>query len=199
MGGDEAFVEKLDSLFAVSSHVTGPNPASDITGRVGQYAHGNEPAHQILYMYNFVGQPWRAHKRISDILYTMYRPTPDGICGNDDSGQMSAWYVMSAMGIFPQMHGNGVYCIGTPMFKDLKMHHPKGTLTILAPQASRENCYVQSLKVNGKPYTKTWFTHEQLFSGDMVLEFEMGAEPNKAWGAAPEDRPRSMRDEKWEE
>ena len=199
MGGEEAFVEKLDSLFAVSSHVTGPNPASDITGRVGQYAHGNEPAHQILYMYNYVGQPWRSHKRISDILYTMYRPTPDGICGNDDSGQMSAWYVMSAMGIFPQMHGNGVYCVGTPMFQDLKMHHPKGTLTILAPEASRENCYVQSLKVNGEPYTKSWFTHEQLFGGDVVLEFEMGAEPNKAWGAAPEDRPRSMRDEKWEE
>ena len=199
MGGEENFVEKLDSLFLVSSHVTGPNPASDITGRVGQYAHGNEPAHQILYMYNYVGQPWRAHKKISDILYTLYRPTPDGICGNDDSGQMSAWYIMSAMGIFPQMHGNGVYCVGTPMFKSLKLKHGKGTLTILAPEASRENCYVQSLKVNGKPYTKTWFHHNDLFGKDNVLEFEMGPEPNKAWGAAVEDRPKSMRDEKWED
>ena len=106
---------------------------------------------------------------------------------------------MSAMGLFPQMHGNGVYCVGTPMFKSLKLKHGKGTLTILAPEASRENCYVQSLTVNGKPYTKTWFHHNDLFGRDNVLEFEMGPEPNKAWGAAVEDRPKSMRDEKWED
>ena len=102
------------------------------------------------------------------------------MCGNDDGGQMSAWYIMSAMGFYPMTHGEGVYCIGSPMFKEVHLKHRKGTLTILAPNASRENCYVQSVTLNGKPYDKNWFSHEDMFSGNNTLCFEMGSQPNTA-------------------
>ncbi|MBR4995022.1 MAG: GH92 family glycosyl hydrolase [Alistipes sp.] len=191
-GGEDIFAEKLDSLFTVSSELHGPNPAPDITGRIGQYAHGNEPGHHTLYIYNYIGQPWKGQKRISDVLYTLYSTKPYGMCGNDDGGQMSAWYVMSAMGFYPMTHGQGVYCIGSPMFKELKLKHRNGTLTILAPNASRENCYVQSVTLNGKPYNRNWLAHDEIFSGDNTLCFDMGAEPNLSWGVAPEARPQSM-------
>lgn len=194
-GGEEKFVEKLDSLFTVSSELHGPNPAPDITGRIGQYAHGNEPGHHTLYIYNYVGQPWKGQKRISDVLYTLYSTKPYGMCGNDDGGQMSAWYIMSAMGFYPMTHGQGVYCIGSPIFKEVHLKHRKGTLTILAPNASRENCYVQSVTLNGKPYDKNWFSHEDMFSGNNTLCFEMGSQPNTAWGSAPHARPKSMSSE----
>jgi predicted alpha-1,2-mannosidase len=193
-GGEEAFVEKLDSLFTVSSELHGPNPAPDITGRIGQYAHGNEPGHHTLYLYNYVGQPWRAQKRISDILYTLYNTNHYGMCGNDDCGQISAWYVMSAMGFYPMTHGDGVYCIGTPIFRDLELRHKRGVLKIFAPNASRENCYVQSVTLNGKPYHKSYLMHNEIFSGDNTLCFEMGNTPNKEWGSAKENRPPSMSD-----
>lgn len=194
-GGEDKFVEKLDSLFTVSSELHGPNPAPDITGRIGQYAHGNEPGHHTLYIYNYVGQPWKGQKRISDVLYTLYSTQPYGMCGNDDGGQMSAWYIMSAMGFYPMTHGQGIYCIGSPMFKEVHLKHNKGTLTILAPNASRENCYVQSVTLNGQPYDKSWFSHEDMFSGSNTLRFEMGPQPNTSWGSAPHTRPQSMQAE----
>ena len=191
----EAFVEKLDSLFTVSSELHGPNPAPDITGRIGQYAHGNEPGHHTLYIYNYIGQPWKAQRRISDILYTLYNTNHYGMCGNDDCGQMSAWYVMSAMGFYPMTHGQGVYCIGTPIFKDVELRHKKGVLRIKADGASRENCYVQSVTLNGKPYPHNYLMHDELFSGNCTISFQMGNTPNKAWGSAKENRPPSMSDE----
>ena len=194
-GGRDAFVAKLDSLFTVSSEIHGDNPAPDITGLIGQYAHGNEPGHHTLYMYNYAGEPWKGQKRLSDVMYTLYNTSPEGICGNDDTGQMSAWYVMSSMGFYPVTHGRGVYFIGTPLFRELKLRHDRGTLTILAPEVSRENCYIRSVRLDGKPYTKSWLRHGDLFGGDATLEFEMGPQPNKAWGSSPEDMPQSMCDE----
>lgn len=193
-GGKEAFVAKLDSLFIVSPEIHGDNPAPDITGMIGQYAHGNEPGHHTLYMYNYAGQPWKGQKRISDVLYTMYDVSPEGICGNDDTGQMSAWYVFSSLGFYPVTHGEGVYFIGTPIFKKAVVRHPMGQLTILASNVSRENCYIQSVWVNGVSCSKNWLTHKQLFTGDVTLEFEMGPEPNESWGSAPDDCPLSMCD-----
>lgn len=108
---------------------------------------------------------------------------------------MSAWYIMSAMGFYPMTHGQGIYCIGSPIFKEVHLKLRKGTLTILAPNASRENCYVQSLTLNGKPYDRNWFAHDDIFSGDNTLRFEMGPQPNTSWGSAPNARPKSMLEE----
>ena len=193
--GRDAFVAKLDSLFTISSDLHGEHPAGDITGLIGQYAHGNEPGHHTLYMYNYAGQPWKGQKLISDVMYTLYDTSPEGICGNDDTGQMSAWYVFSAMGFYPVTHGNGIYFIGTPLFKELKLRHVKGVLTIQAPEVSQTNCYIQSVMLNGQPYTKSWLSHADLFGNDATLTFEMGAQPNKDWGASPETFPPSMSDE----
>ena len=107
---------------------------------------------------------------------------------------MSAWFVFNAMGFYPVTHGDGRYFVGTPLFKDLKFHHGKGTLHIKAPAVSEKNCYIQSLKMNGKPYTHTWFEHDELFGGDVTLEYEMGPEPDKTWGSAREDIPWSLQE-----
>lgn len=194
-GGHEAFATKLDSLFIVSSQIEGDNPAPDITGLIGQYAHGNEPSHSTIYMYNYAGQPWKTQDRINQVLYDFYDTTPTGLCGNDDCGQMSAWYVFSALGFYPVTHGTGVYFIGTPIFQDVSWKHSNGTLTILAKNASKENKYIKSLKVNGKPHNQSWITHEDLFGGNAVLEFEMQNEPNKDWGSDLSTLPPSMADE----
>ena len=117
------------------------------------------------------------------------------MCGNDDCGQMSAWYVMSAMGFYPMTHGQGVYCIGCPIFKDVELRHKKGVLRIVADGASRENCYVQSVTIDGKPYSRNYLLHDEIFKGSKTIRFQMGNTPNKEWGSAPENRPKSMSQE----
>ncbi len=195
MGGKERFVSKLDSLFIVSSELHGPNPAPDITGMTGQYAHGNEPGHHTLYMYNYAGQPWKGQQRIRDILYNFYNTSPTGLCGNDDTGQMSAWFVFSAMGFYPVTHGQGIYFIGTPAFEDVSLRHTNGTLRIRAHNVSKQNCYIQSVTLNGAPYHKNWLRHEDLFRSNAELVFEMGSRPNTAWGSSEESLPPSLSDE----
>jgi gamma-glutamyl-gamma-aminobutyrate hydrolase PuuD len=147
-------------------------------------------------MYNYAGQPWKAQKRLSEVMYNLYDTSPTGICGNEDTGQMSAWYVFSAMGFYPVTHGDGRYFAGTPLFEDLSFTHPGGTLRIKAPGASERNCYVKSLKINGKPYTKTWFAHDDLFKGNVTLEYEMSDEPDTLRGTAPEDIPWSLEEDR---
>ncbi len=195
MGGKERFISKLDSLFIVSSELHGSTPAPDITGLTGQYAHGNEPGHHTLYMYNYAGQPWKGQQRIRDILYNFYNTSPGGLCGNDDTGQMSAWFVFSAMGFYPVTHGQGVYFIGTPAFEDVSLCHANGTLKIRANNVSKQNCFIQSVKLNGIPYDKNWLHHEDLFRSGAELEFEMGSQPNTAWGSSEESLPPSLSDE----
>ncbi len=195
-GGRERFISKLDSLFEASTELHGEFVSGDISGMIGQYAHGNEPSHHTIYMYNYAGQPWKAQKRLSEVMYNLYDTSPTGICGNEDTGQMSAWYVFSAMGFYPVTHGDGRYFAGTPLFEDLSFTHPGGTLRIKAPGASERNCYVKSLKINGKPYTKTWFAHDDLFKGNVTLEYEMSDEPDTLRGTAPEDIPWSLEEDR---
>lgn len=180
VGGKERFTQKLDSMFTY-------NPSADedlpifSTGMIGQYAHGNEPSHHVIYLFNAIGQPWKTQKYAAEVMHELYKNTPAGLCGNEDCGQMSAWYVFSAMGFYPVDPISGKYEIGTPMYPEMKMHLANGkTFTILAPAVSKENIYIQSVKLDGKPYDKSYITHEQIMNGS-IFEFEMGNKPGKVW------------------
>lgn len=180
VGGKERFTQKLDSMFTY-------NPSADedlpifSTGMIGQYAHGNEPSHHVIYLFNAIGQPWKTQKYAAEVMHELYKNTPAGLCGNEDCGQMSAWYVFSAMGFYPVDPISGKYEIGTPMYPEMKMHLANGkTFTILAPAVSKENIYIQSVKLDGKPYDKSYITHEQIMNGS-IFEFEMGNKPEKVW------------------
>ena len=180
VGSKERFAEKLDSMFTYVPKSTEDLPIFS-TGMIGQYAHGNEPSHHVIYLYNKVGQPWKTQKYVAEVLHNLYQNAPDGICGNEDCGQMSAWFVFSSMGFYPVDPISGKYEIGTPIFPEVKMHLANGkTFAVLAPAVSRENIYVQSVKLNGRPYDKSYITHEQIMNGD-TLEFEMGNRPGPVW------------------
>ena len=182
-GSREAMIEKLDSLFIVSSQVDG-DASPDISGFIGQYAHGNEPSHHILYMYTMLGQPWKAADKIRTVLTDLYHAAPDGLSGNEDVGQMSAWYIMSAMGFYEVEPAGGRYWFGSPLFNEAEIKLPGGTMKIIAENNSPDNRYIQRVWLNGKAYTKPYITHEDLMSGG-ELKFEMGSEP-KLWYNADE-------------
>ena len=180
VGGKARFAEKLDSMFTYT-------PASDeelpifSTGMIGQYAHGNEPGHHVIYLFNKVGEPWKTQQYASKVMRELYQNTPAGLCGNEDCGQMSAWLVFSAMGFYPVDPISGMYEIGTPLFEEVKMQLANGKyFTVKAPGADAEHIYIQSVKLNGAPYDKSYITHEQIMSG-VTLELEMGAEPGPVW------------------
>ena len=173
-GGKERFAQKLDSMFTYHPGEDDELPIFS-TGMIGQYAHGNEPSHHVIYFFNAVGQPWKTQHYAARVMHELYLNTPAGLCGNEDCGQMSAWYVFSAMGFYPVDPVSGRYEIGTPLYPEVKLHLANGKIfTVRANGVSRENCYIQSMKYNGAPYDKTYVTHEQIMSGG-VLEFEMGA------------------------
>ena len=178
VGGKDKFIEKLDTLFSTSSELTGEEVSADITGLIGQYAHGNEPSHHITYMYNFVGQAWKTQKLTNQIMRELYFNNPNGLAGNEDCGQMSAWYVLNAMGFYSFCPGEPVYSIGRPIFDKVEINLPSGKIfTVAAKNNSPENLYVQSVKLNGIALEKPFFTHNDILIGG-VLEFEMGAVPN---------------------
>ena len=180
VGGEKRFTEKLDSMFTYVPEKDEDLPIFS-TGMIGQYAHGNEPGHHIIYLYNKVGQPWKTQKYVAQVLHELYRNTPDGLCGNEDCGQMSAWFVFSSMGFYPIDPISGIYEIGTPLFPEMKLNLSNGKVfTVLAPNASAENIYIQSVKRNGQPYDKSYITHEQIMNGD-TFEFEMGNQPGPVW------------------
>lgn len=180
VGGKERFVQKLDSMFTYNPSVDTELPIFS-TGMIGQYAHGNEPSHHVIYLYNAVEQPWKTQKYVAKVMRELYKNTPAGLCGNEDCGQMSAWYVFSAMGFYPVDPVNGKYEIGTPLFSKMKMHLPNGkTFVVSAPGTGKDNCYIQSVKLDGKPYDKSYITHEQIMQGS-VFEFEMGDKPGNVW------------------
>lgn len=171
--GKDRFAAKLDSMFTYV-------PASDeelpifSTGMIGQYAHGNEPSHHVAYLFNYIGQPEKAQKYLAQIMHELYRNAPHGLCGNEDCGQMSAWYVMSAMGIYPVNPVSLKYDLGTPLFPKAVMRLDNGkSFTVIANNLSKENCIVKSVKVNGQPYDKLYITHDMIMQG-CTLEFEMG-------------------------
>lgn len=182
MGGKDAFIEKLDALFNEDSNITGEHVSADISGLIGQYAHGNEPSHHIAYLYNYAGASWKTQEMVKQILNTMYTDKPDGLSGNEDCGQMSAWYVFSSLGFYPVNPAEGKYIIGTPIYDKAVIALPEGkSFTISANDVSSANKYIQSAQLNGKPLTRSYITHEEIENGGS-LEFQMGNEPNKKWG-----------------
>jgi predicted alpha-1,2-mannosidase len=188
MGGKQKFAGKLDQMFAADSKTTGRNQA-DITGLIGQYAHGNEPSHHMAYLYNYVNQPWKTQFRVRQILDNFYKPDPDGLIGNEDCGQMSAWYVLSAAGFYPVTPGSTVYAIGSPLFPELRLNlENKKSFVISARGVSETNIYIQSAMLNGKAYNKSYLTHADLMAGGELM-FEMGGQPNRNWGTDENDIP----------
>jgi hypothetical protein len=188
MGGAEKFAARLDSMFAARPKTSGREQA-DITGLIGQYAHGNEPSHHMAYLYNFAGEPWKTQALAHKICNDLYLNNRDGLCGNEDCGQMSAWYVFSALGFYPVTPGSGIYIIGTPVFPKATFHLENGKLfTVKAENVSPENFYIQSATLNGKPWKKSWIAHNDIMKGGEI-SFTMGPQPNKAWGSAKEELP----------
>lgn len=189
MGGDDAFSERLDSLFNEDSNITGENTSPDISGLIGQYAHGNEPSHHIGYLYNYAGKPWRSQEILHQIMHTQYSTEVDGLSGNEDCGQMSAWYVFSAMGFYPVNPASGNYVIGTPQFEEVEITlSDTKTFTIIADGVSDENIYIKSVSLNGEPLERSYISHEEIIAGGELI-FEMGSAPNKHWAKKTEYRP----------
>ena len=192
LGGPEAFVKKLDELFDQPSVVEGTNASPDISGLIGQYAHGNEPSHHIAYLYAYAGAPWKAAARVNQILTSLYRTGPEGLCGNEDCGQMSAWYLFSAMGFYPVNPAEGVYVIGTPHLEKVSVDlGGERTFVVEAEGLSATNQYVTGATLNGKSLDRCWFTHADVAAGG-TLRLKMGSGPNSAWATAPEAAPPSM-------
>ena len=192
-GGKAAFINKLDSLFTVSSIIEGAETSPDISGLIGQYAHGNEPSHHILYLYTMVGQPWKTADKVREVLGTLYSAKPDGLSGNEDVGQMSAWYIMSSMGFYQVEPGSGRYWFGTPLFDKVSINVGRARSTgenkffnIIAENNSAENRYIQSITLNGKAYTKGYIEHKDIMDGGELV-FKMGPDP-KVWYCANEPK-----------
>jgi hypothetical protein len=193
MGGRRNFAGKLDQLFAANSRTTGREQA-DITGLIGQYAHGNEPSHHMAYLYDYVGQPWKTQFRVQQIVNEFYKPEPDGLIGNEDCGQMSAWYVLSAAGFYPVTPGSKVYAIGSPLFPEVRFNLENGkSFVIRAEGVSSRNVYIQSATLNGKRYDKSCLLHDDLMRGGELV-FRMGSQPNFKWGRGRGNEPMSRID-----
>ena len=180
MGGKEAFIGKLDSLFTADSSLEGEEVSADISGLIGQYAHGNEPSHHIIHMYNYVGQPWKTQELIDRVFKEQYRNAPDGLSGNEDCGQMSAWYILNSMGFYQVCPGKPVYSIGRPLFDEVVIHLPnQKTFTIKAYNNSKENKYIQSVMLNGTPLHTPFLNHKDIAAGG-IIEITMTNQP-KQW------------------
>lgn len=176
-GSRARMLGKLDSLFTVSSVIEGAETSPDISGLIGQYAHGNEPSHHILYLYTMLGQPWKTAEKVREVLTTLYHDQPDGLSGNEDVGQMSAWYILSSLGMYEVEPAGGRYWFGSPLFDRAEIAVPGGTFTIVAENNSSENKYIRRVWLNGRPYTKPWIGHDEVMAGG-ELRFEMDDEPH---------------------
>lgn len=188
LGGKEVYSQFLDSLFAANSKLKG-FLTQDVSGLIGQYAHGNEPSHHVSYLYNYAGQPWKTQSLAKRIMKEMYHDQPDGLSGNEDCGQMSAWYVFSAMGFYPVCPGSDHYAIGSPLFDKMSIQLENGKVfSIHTYENGVDNVYIQSAKLNGQPYNKSYIRYDDIANGGM-LEFVMGSTPNKSWGSAADELP----------
>lgn len=191
LGGPSVAEAHFDSLFHTSS-VMGGRDQVDVTGLVGQYAHGNEPSHHAAYFYNYIGKPWKTQQMVRKIMSELYTSEPDGLCGNEDCGQMSAWYVFSAMGFYPVCPGDNQYIIGSPVFDKVTINLENGKqFTVRCDKQGDKNIYIQSAKLNGKTYTKSFITYDDIKDGG-ILELVMGKNPNTQWGSSPDDIPFSQ-------
>ncbi len=187
MGGPEKFVAKLDDMFETKQPI--PNQLPDVTGLIAMYAHGNEPCHHVAYLYSYAGRPWKAQARTRQVATQLYKPTPGGLCGNDDCGQMSAWYVFTALGFYPVDPASCVYILGSPLIDEatLKLDPvcSKGSsFTVVAKNNSAKNVYIQSATLNGKPFNRSYITHDEITAGGKLV-LTMGPEPNRAFGSVP--------------
>ncbi len=192
-GGEQIFEKKLDQMFREKSNLTGKHQV-DITGLIGQYAHGNEPSHHMAYLYNFIGKPYKTQKYVRKIMQELYTSERDGICGNEDCGQMSAWYVFSALGFYPVTPGSNYYVIGSPMIDAATINLPNGKVfKIRTKNQSSKNIYVKSVQFNDTNYSKSYITHSDIMNGGELV-FEMSNKPNKSWGS--KNKPRSTIDDR---
>lgn len=178
-GSKELTLTKLDSLFTASSEIIGEVASSDITGLIGQYAHGNEPGHHTIYLYTMLGQPWKAAERIREVCSTLYFDAEAGLSGNEDVGQMSAWYILSSLGFYEVEPAGARYWFGSPLFDKAEIDVPTGVFTVVAENNSAENKYIQQIYLNGEAYNKPYISHEDIMAGG-ELRFVMGNEP-KCW------------------
>ncbi len=187
LGGEQKFTKKLDSLFTVHGDM-GKEASNDITGLIGQYAHGNEPSHHIAYLYTYAGQPWKTAKKVRFILDSLYFANPNGLSGNEDVGQMSAWYVMSALGFYPVHPAKGIYVFGSPLFDEASIDVGNGNhFVVKVKNNSPQNIYIQKMELNNKKYTKAYISYSDIMKGGK-LEIEMGKKPS-SWGTDIKDRP----------
>jgi predicted alpha-1,2-mannosidase len=188
-GGVDSFYSKLVELFTTSSLTTGRQQA-DVTGLIGQYAQGNEPSHHMAYLFNYTGRPWKTQELIKKICSEFYTNAPDGLIGNEDCGQMSAWYVLSAMGFYPVCPGSGEYALGIPLFDEVVLHLENGKKFTIRANQQEGNNYVRATKLNGKKSTTSFLSHTCL-EKDGELEFVLGKQPDLTWGTGSNDLPRS--------
>jgi hypothetical protein len=194
LSSEKHFTDMLDSLFMSNSGTTGRDQA-DITGLIGQYAHGNEPSHQMAYLYAYAGQAWKTQQRCNEILNNLYFNAPDGLSGNEDCGQMSAWYVLSSLGFYSVNPADGIFVFGCPQADKATIHLENGkTFTISTENRSINNPYIQEVKLNGKVYSKSFITYSDMMLGGELV-FAMGSNPNKSFGAEPVNRPQSKIEE----
>ncbi len=187
-GSDEAFIKNLDELFVAEGDL-GEGAPPDVSGMIGQYAHGNEPNHHIPYMYAYAGAQWKTAEKVREIQETKYSGEPDGYCGNEDCGQMSAWHIMSALGFYQVNPSNGVFVFGSPSFTKATINLPGGKKFVIdAKNNSKENIYISKARLNGKAYDNAFITYEDIMKGG-TLQFQMSAKPNKNFGKDAKNRP----------
>ena len=179
-GGNKKFVQKLDSLFTFTDNSSAN--MDDVQGRLGEYWHGNEPSHHIIYLYDFAGQPWKAQELVHKVMKTQYGNKPNSLSGNDDCGQMSAWYLFNAMGFYPVCPGSNYYAFGSPNLKKAVISLATNkTFSITAENLTEQNIYIQKVMLNGKVWNKPYFSYDELKNGGELV-FTMGSKPNKKWG-----------------
>ena len=191
-GGVDKLLARLDDVFDAKVDPSVFEHMEDITGLIGWYAHGNEPSHHVAYLYAYAGQPWRTQARLKQIMDTQYKPTPEGLAGNDDLGQMSAWYVFTALGFYPVAPGSNQYIIGRPFLPRAILNLPDGKrFTIVADGLDDAHPYLGSATLDGKPFKRAFLRHEEILAGG-ELRFTMQSEPNREWGAGSGERPYAM-------
>ena len=190
-GGNKPFIKKLDTFFEMSPVITPPK-YTGVVGTIGQYVQGNQPSHHVAYLYDYAGEPWKTQERVREVCEQLYRSGPGGLCGNEDMGSLSSWYVLSSMGFYPVTPGLSEYTIGTPLFGEATIKVGKDkTFIIKAINNSKENKYIQSATLNGKPFNRTWITQKEITDGGELI-FQMGPNPNKKWGTGKNAVPPSM-------
>lgn len=191
-GGADKLLDRLDAVFDAKVDPKVFEHMEDITGLIGWYAHGNEPSHHVAYLYAYAGQPWRTQARLAQIMASQYLPTPDGLSGNDDLGQMSAWYVFTALGFYPVTPGSNQYVIGRPFLPRATLNLPNGKrFTVIAEGLDAGHGYIGGATLNGQPLQRAFLRHEEIMAGG-ELRFVMQAEPNRQWATDPAQRPYSM-------